>query len=143
MITPAQAGLTDVEVHVGMNVLADMCRHAESTFPRECCGVVLGRLARQRVIFFGSLPAQNMAPHEAPAEFHMDWDTLMQGLRHVHDAAARHFAFYHSHPDGSRVPSDLDMQGGWPGVPMFIIPMTSGKAGEPTLWLPPQFEERP
>ena len=133
----APAALATAEFHVGLNVLADMCRHAKSTFPRECCGVVKGRFVRDRVVFFETLPAENTAPPEEHDCFHMDWLTLLHGLRHVDAGTAHRIAFYHSHPNGGCAPSDVDMKNSWPGVPVFIIPVILGQVQRPVLWLPP------
>jgi proteasome lid subunit RPN8/RPN11 len=113
----------------------EMNRHAESEYPNECCGAVLGRFENGKKITHTILPISNMREPEAkhnrflirPEEFlHCEKTARKSGLDMI--------GFYHSHPDHPAEPSQYDLEHALPVYSYIIIAVAKGNAGEMTSW---------
>lgn len=104
----------------------DMCRHAEDSFPEECCGVVLTDGKTDYIQRLNNIQNQLHAldpqtyPRTAAIAYAMD----PKELEWVIDNAALHGAklkaFYHSHPDHKAYFSEEDKAFASPfGEPTF------------------------
>ncbi len=102
--------------------MAAMRAHAESEFPRESCGLVVGGAYR---------PCRNVAE---------DPEAAFQVPRAEMAAAGGSLqAVVHSHPGGPRCPSEADMRGQMAtAVPWGIVPVDAGggapRALAPFFW---------
>jgi proteasome lid subunit RPN8/RPN11 len=114
---------------------ADINKHAESEYPNECCGAVLGRFENGKKITHEILPISNMRETEAkhnrflirPEEYlHCEKTARKQGLEII--------GFYHSHPDHPSAPSQYDLDHAFPVYSYIIVSVTNGKADTTTSW---------
>lgn len=112
-------------------VLAEIAKHAEAEYPKECCGLVVVRKGRQRY-----MPVRNIAEN-ANAHFIMD---------PTEQAAAEDegeiVMVVHSHPNIPPTPSQADLIGcETSGVPWLIINWPTGATHtfEPTGYVPPLY----
>ena len=82
-----------------------LCRHAQETFPEECCGVVLSNgvkdQARRLENIQNKLHALDPAtyPRTAAIAYAVDPRELESVIDDADKAGAKLKAFYHSHPD--------------------------------------------
>ncbi|MDR2643589.1 MAG: M67 family metallopeptidase [Planctomycetaceae bacterium] len=113
----------------------EMNRHAESEYPNECCGAVLGRFENDKKTVQQILPISNMREPEAkhnrflirPEEFlHCEKTARKSGLDVI--------GFYHSHPDHPAEPSQYDLEHALPVYSYIIIAVAKGHAEEMTSW---------
>jgi proteasome lid subunit RPN8/RPN11 len=113
----------------------EMNRHAETEYPNECCGAVLGRFEGGGKRVHTILPISNMREPEAkhnrfliqPQEFLLCEKTARKsGLDIV--------GFYHSHPDHPAEPSQYDLEHALPVYSYIIIAVVQGNAGDMTSW---------
>jgi len=93
-------------VRIQAEALAEMKRHARAEYPKECCGVVVGRRgARQNVVRMRNV--QDALHAKAPAVYTRTARTAyaigfedQQRIEALHDdPSAPLVAIYHSHPD--------------------------------------------
>ncbi len=110
-------------------------RHAEATYPDECCGIMLGRqVDGQRVV-------------EQLIEIENEWDAeerrrrflitprdLMQAEKQARQADLDVLGFYHSHPDAPARPSEFDREHAWPFYSYLIAGVAQGKTVDLTGW---------
>lgn len=131
---------------LGPAQLAEIVRHAESGYPDEVCGLVLGtRGAAARAVV---RPLRNVADAERPADpagvprgartaYLMDPLEELHVLREADASGWDVLCIYHSHPDHepSFSPMDRDRaldQAGrplWPGVLYLVVSVRAGLAG--------------
>lgn len=110
-------------------VYAAIRSHGEGTYPRECCGVLLGQPGTEGWQAEESVRASNIridAPHKgyqiAPAE-------LVKIVREARRRSLDVAGFYHSHPDDSAEWSATDLaEAHWLGCSYVITAVTQGKA---------------
>lgn len=114
------------------DVLVTIEAHAESSYPDECCGALLGRCGGA-----GSAAAQGDGRRELVRALPLrnDWEGrrgdryLIPGavIRELEAGAQRVglevVGYYHSHPGGTAVPSRFDLEVAWPWYSYLIIPV--------------------
>lgn len=103
---------------------------AARALPDECCGALLA-CAGEPTVVRRVVRLPNRAPdprrgYLIPAD----------SVRRVEAAAARAgllvIGFFHSHPDGSALPSRRDLADAWPGYLYMIVPAVP--CARPTAW---------
>jgi proteasome lid subunit RPN8/RPN11 len=118
-VTPAKSQVSSLKAHVTTtrDVRDRLIAHAREEFPRECCGILLGRgdeiVEARRARNVASSPATRFV---IDAKDHIDArrDGRARGLEIL--------GFYHSHPHGAAVPSATDVaEAAYPGSVYAII----------------------
>lgn len=104
----------------------EIARHAEETFPEECCGVVIANGGSERVQRLENIQNKLHAldpetyPRTAVIAYAMDPKELELVIDSATRAGAKLKAFYHSHPDHEAYFSDEDKAFASPfGEPTF------------------------
>ena len=84
-------------------ILEQIIQHATATYPREACGLLVGRDSASRF-----LPMKNIAA--SSAEYEMDPAELISAFRDIRQTGETLIAIFHSHPHGPAEPSRTDVQ---------------------------------
>jgi proteasome lid subunit RPN8/RPN11 len=93
-------------LHLKRPVWDDLCRHAQETFPEECCGaIVLGvdgeetvrRITNRQNDMHARDP--HTYPRDATIAYFMDPKELLAIIQETESKGAKLQAFYHSHPN--------------------------------------------
>jgi proteasome lid subunit RPN8/RPN11 len=92
-------------VHLSAHTWDAICRHAQDTFPDECCGAILSRAGKEEARRIPNI--QNVMhakdpqgyPRDATIAYFMDPQALLAVLTAVDRGQADLKAFYHSHPN--------------------------------------------
>ena len=127
--------------------------HAESTYPEECCGLLLGKFTSDRKELLEVRPTENawqeqnarelgqeLAASETIAPLTKESRYIIKPaemLRVIKEARSRDLSLigvYHSHPDHPAIPSECDRQLAWPEYSYIIVSVPQGKAGEILTW---------
>jgi proteasome lid subunit RPN8/RPN11 len=115
-------------------VFEDLRAHGEETYPRECCGALLGTPEAAGWRIEALVRAVNaridFARYEiAPAE-------LVRIAREARSRGLEIAGFYHSHPDHPAQWSATDIaEAHWLGASYVITEVTEGKAAATRAWL--------
>ena len=127
-------------IRLGAASRAEIERHAEREYPRECCGLLVGRIAddgRTRIIH-ATYPARNVFADEGERHHRMAIDPLEYAR-----AERRHAAEglgvvgnYHSHPEHPAVPSQYDLEhlAPWPTMSYVVVSVRGGRSAELRSW---------
>ena len=100
-------------------------KHAEMSYPNECCGVLLQNAASGTVTEIRSMV--NLADPDISEEFfYMDPLELYKVEKEAAEKELMVYGFYHAHPDNEAVPSDEDRSHMIPGVKYMIIAVDRG-----------------
>jgi proteasome lid subunit RPN8/RPN11 len=126
-------------------------QHAESTYPHECVGLLIGRLEGGTKLVEATYRAQNTwsaevgltdAEHEHSLRdrFYLDPRDYMTADREARAQGYDVVGCYHSHPDHPAIPSERDRVGaqgvgGGSSFSFLIQSVRSGQAAELTSWL--------
>lgn len=109
-------------------------RQAEAEYPRECCGLLIGRIedrGRTRVVL-ETYPVEN-AFEEEGERFHRMSISPIEYARAERLYASRRLGVvgnYHSHPDHPAVPSGFDLEhlAPWPTMSYIVVSVIAGKS---------------
>ncbi len=127
-------------IRLSAGLLEEMARHAEREYPRECCGLLVGRITddgRTREVR-ATYPVANIFSEEAERRHRMAIEPLEYAR-----AERRHAAEglgvvgnYHSHPEHPAVPSQYDLEhlAPWPTMSYVVVSVREGKAVDTRSW---------
>ena len=127
-------------IEIGRQQLEAIRRHAAREYPRECCGLLVGRVedgGRRRVVV--EARAVENAWAEGGEQTHRMRITPLDYARAEREAAARDLGVvgnYHSHPDHPAVPSEFDLKhlAPWPGMSCVVVSVGEGGARDLRSW---------
>lgn len=122
-------------LHISRTVYDSMRAHGEKSYPRECCGALLGRSSGGEWTVVAALPAVNICADPArryqiaPAELvRIHAEAAGQGLEIA--------GFYHSHPDHPASWSRADLsEAHWVGCCYVITEVAAGRAAATNSFL--------
>jgi proteasome lid subunit RPN8/RPN11 len=127
-------------IKLGAELRAEIERHAEREYPRECCGLLVGRIedeGRTRIIH-SIVPVANIFAEEGERHHRMAIEPL------EYAKAERRYAAeglgvvgnYHSHPDHPAVPSQYDLEhlAPWPTMSYVVVSVREGEAADLRSW---------
>jgi proteasome lid subunit RPN8/RPN11 len=131
--------------------LQAICTEAESSYPQECCGLLLGLVRGDSKTVVDVLPTENAWDGEAMKTFQgieplaklgetkrgnyaIAPTDLLLAQREARDRHLVIIGIYHSHPDCAAIPSEFDRQVAWCEYSYIIVSVYSGKAVEVTSW---------
>lgn len=92
-------------ISLGAHTWEAICRHAQETFPEECCGAILttasGEVVRRIANVQNVMHAKDPQtyPRDATIAYVMEPKELLAVLKEADSGQATLKAFYHSHPN--------------------------------------------
>ncbi len=119
--------------------------HAQSTYPEECCGLLLGTQnqdANQTIELWQATNAWNAeaaellggSPSDRHHRFWIDPEELLTVHNYARDRQLDVIGVYHSHPDHPAVPSEWDRAIAWEGYSYIIVSVEQGSAKDLLCW---------
>lgn len=111
-------------------------RHAMTTYPEECCGVLVGRPLRGREGSFVErvLSVQNERQDCRENRFLIHPETVLAAQKEARSAGLDIVGYYHSHPDHPARPSGFDREHAWPGLSYLIVSVSGREVAETRSW---------
>ncbi|MDH6098334.1 M67 family metallopeptidase [Anabaenopsis sp. FSS-46] len=123
-----------------------ICNHGESTYPQECCGLVIGVLGRGGKTVIDIIPTENTwnsqsgdfsgepIVHTSSKRYAIAPQVMLQAQKTARDRGLNIIGIYHSHPDHPAIPSECDRLYAWAEYSYIIVSVNNGKAGTVTSW---------
>ncbi len=120
--------------------------HAESTYPDECCGIILGHAMNDGKTVVEVMPTENAWNTEAAnfpgndtaqtqkRRYAIAPQVMLQAQREARDRSLNIIGIYHSHPDAPAIPSECDRLYAWPEYSYIIVSVQKGKAQTLLSW---------
>ena len=112
-------------------LLDQIHRHLESSYPNESCGVMLGKDGVVTEI----VAADNQRTDSARNRYLIDPLAYIKIERDADKRGLQVLGIYHSHPDVAARPSQFDLDHAWPNFSYLIVSVAKGKAVESNSWL--------
>lgn len=120
-------------VEIKQGILQKILDHARTSYPHECCGILLGNLTSPKHIT-DAVKAENTNKERAVDRYEMNPDELLKIEREARQAGLEVVGVYHSHPDHPSRPSEFDRQRGWPEYSYIIVAVKGGTETEAKSW---------
>lgn len=110
-----------------------IARAVEEAYPREGCGLLLGRVEGEDRVVEEVRPAPNRWEGRED-RYLVDPETLRRAVEEEAGGGPRVLGFWHSHPDADPVPSATDRELAWPWYLYLIVPVREGRNGRGRAW---------
>jgi proteasome lid subunit RPN8/RPN11 len=133
-VIPEPVPTTRTSLFLPGTELEVLFRHAERSYPEECCGYLVGRLTEDGTVVSRAQPTENKRRTRARDRYEISPQDLLRGMRQAKEAGEDVVGYFHSHPDTSARPSSTDTRAAWPSVSYVIVEVRDGKAGEVRSW---------
>lgn len=116
--------------------------HAETTYPDECCGLILGYISNGVKTVVEVIPTENVWNLEKGnfTETQEEYSTrkryaiapffMLQIQKEARNRNLNIIGIFHSHPDYPAIPSEWDRIYAWAEYSYIIVSVNQGKAGE-------------
>ncbi len=121
-----------VPILISPHDLDSIRRHGEASYPKECCGFLIGRAGEDATRVDRVLPTANQGGRSDRFSIHPE--TVLAVHKEARAAGLDVIGFYHSHPDHPARPSRLDREDAWPGLSYVIVAVAGGRAVETRSW---------
>ena len=118
--------------------LSGIAGEAESAYPDECCGLLVGRRIKRDIVVARAVPSPNLALDESGAprrrdRFEVDPEIRLRVMRECEGGEESIVGHYHSHPDHPPEPSAHDLAMALePELVWLIVGVEKGRAGAVT-----------
>ncbi|MDQ3686195.1 MAG: M67 family metallopeptidase [Acidobacteriota bacterium] len=118
---------------------SEIRQHSEREYPHECCGLLIGRIesdGRTRIVVETYPVANTFAEEERHHRMLIEPLEYARAERLYSKRGLGVVGNYHSHPDGSAVPSQFDLEhlAPWPTMSYIIVSVREGKAVDLRSW---------
>ena len=122
--------------------------HAETTYPEECCGVILGKISDSSKTAIEIIPTQNAWNQETATNFQNSDPNhskkrrysiapkeMLQLQKSSREKNLSIIGIFHSHPDYPAIHSEFDRNNALEGYSYIIVSVQKGQAGDINSWI--------
>jgi len=108
----------------------EMVRQAESDYPEECCGVLLGEMGGEAAVVKRAVACLNSSEESRSSRFLIEPQELLEVRQRARTAGLELIGFYHSHPDRGAYFSESDIENCWPRFANIVLSVEHGRVRE-------------
>jgi proteasome lid subunit RPN8/RPN11 len=113
-----------------------MVAHAESKFPNECCGAMIGHTHDDTKHVTQAVPLENSYEGEQAARYELRPEDLLAADKAARAAGQDLIGIFHSHPDCDAYFSKTDLENSCPWYSFVVLSVKSGKFDHAASFLP-------
>jgi proteasome lid subunit RPN8/RPN11 len=120
-------------ISITRSVLDAIHAHAESTYPEECCGLLICDKPKNVIESIRMKNAYDGPKHD---RYNIDPLELFKADRSSAQRGLSIAGIYHSHPDYPASLSKFDTEHSFPWYSYIVVSVPKGKAGDTKVWIP-------
>jgi proteasome lid subunit RPN8/RPN11 len=113
-----------------------MVAHAESKFPNECCGVMLGKIDGEAKNVTSAVPLENAYHGTQEDRYEIRPEDLLAADRQAREAGLDLIGVFHSHPDCDAYFSKTDLENSCPWYSFVVLSVKGGRFDHANSFLP-------
>jgi proteasome lid subunit RPN8/RPN11 len=113
-----------------------MVRHAESSYPRECCGVMIGSTDGDRKLVVEARALENVYVGGQEDRYELRPADLLQADRDARTMGLDVIGIFHSHPDCKAYFSKTDLENSCPWYSFVVLSVEKGRFDHANSFLP-------
>lgn len=113
-----------------------MVRHAEATFPSECCGVMIGSIDGDHKIVTEARALENVYTGGQEDRYEIRPADLLNCDREARKLGLDVIGIFHSHPDCAAYFSKTDLENSCPWYSFVVLSIAKGKFDHANSFLP-------
>jgi proteasome lid subunit RPN8/RPN11 len=114
----------------------DMVAHAERTYPNECCGAMLGRIAGAQKLVIDAVALENAFSGEQAERYELRPEDLLAADKAARERGLDLIGIFHSHPDCDAYFSETDLKNSCPWYSFVVLSIKNGKFDHANSFLP-------
>lgn len=107
-----------------------MVEHARGTYPKECCGVMIGAEAGGKRLVTLAIACRNAYGGDQKDRFLIDPKDQLAADRRARELGLTVLGFFHSHPNEASYFSATDLKNSWPWYSNVVISIRDGEFKE-------------
>ena len=115
-------------------LLRQIYDHTESSYPYECCGVMIGTMGENKTVHAFRI-CKNLNKERAHDRYNMDPLDMLKAEREFEGSPWEIIGIYHSHPDHPSRPSQTDTDAAFEAYSYVIISVEKGKVARSQSWV--------
>lgn len=119
--------MSELRVGIGGEALAALRAHGQRDYPREACGLLLGRQLGAKLEIDESYAVKNLNQERSQDRYDLDQRGFLAADRKARTSGRDIVGIYHSHPDHPARPSEFDRTHGYPGWVYLIVQVVDGQ----------------
>ncbi len=120
---------------LGEELLREIRRYAEESYPEEGAGLILGKRGAQTQQATQLMPLANRSINDAHRyRYRLDPQDMLAAELEAQRMGLDLLGVFHSHPDHPAEPSQYDMRWAFPWFSYMITSVREGKAQETRSW---------
>ncbi len=123
-----------MKLEIKPEILKQMSRHAEETYPHECCGFFYGRDTGSIRRVLEAMPVKNSNTDIPERRFNIEPQDYRQAERFADEQNLELLGVYHSHPDHPAIASEHDRSVALPWFSYLIFSVMDGKTEDIKSW---------
>src|SRR6201995_5621089 len=113
-----------------------MVRHAESTYPNECCGAMLGRSVDGTRVVTSAVPLENSFAGEQGERYELRAEDLLNADRAAREKGLDLIGIFPSHPDCDAYFSETDLKNSCPWYSFVVLSVKNGRFDHANSFIP-------
>jgi len=113
-----------------------MVKHARTTYPDECVGVMLGSSDGASKTVQVALRMENASPGSRRQRYRLDGEDLKAADAEARRRGLTLIGIYHSHPDCDAYFSRTDLENSCPWYSFVVLSIRNGAFDHANSWLP-------
>ena len=114
----------------------EMVTHAQSTYPNECCGAMLGRVDGGEKEVLVTMRLENSSKGSQAARYELRPEDLLAADKEARSRGMDLVGIYHSHPDCDAYFSETDLKNSCPWYSFIVLSIQKGEFDHANSWLP-------
>ena len=113
-----------------------MVAHAESKFPNECCGVMIGKIDGDAKNVTRAVGLENAYKGTQEDRYEIRPEDLLAADRQAREAGLDLIGVFHSHPDCDAYFSKTDLENSCPWYSFVVLSVKGGRFDHANSFLP-------
>jgi proteasome lid subunit RPN8/RPN11 len=113
-----------------------MIRHAEATYPRECCGIMIGSISGEEKKVVEARAVDNVYTGGQEDRYEIRPEDLLAADRDARNQGYDLIGIFHSHPDCAAYFSKTDLENSCPWYSFVVLSIQKGKFDHAGSFLP-------
>jgi proteasome lid subunit RPN8/RPN11 len=113
-----------------------MVAHAQSTFPDECCGVMIGKIDGDAKSVTAAIAVENAYKGKQEDRYEIRPEDLLAADKKARAQGLDLIGIFHSHPDCDAYFSKTDLENSCPWYSFVVLSIKGGKFDHANSFLP-------
>jgi proteasome lid subunit RPN8/RPN11 len=123
-------------IRINSEAWQTMVDHAQSTFPDECCGVMVGRTDGDCKLVTAAFAVENAYKGKQEDRYEIRPEDLLAADKNARAEGLDLIGIFHSHPDCDAYFSKTDLENSCPWYSFVVLSVKGGKFDHASSFLP-------